>query len=185
MPDCHEIVMVATGQCHLAAWGFLRSQNVRANRFRSEGLINISPQFHRSIAKSALAPGDVVVVRSGNVGTACAIPSSLPVANCSDLVVVKRPLAILSDYLCFCLNSLAASHIEQGTVGVALTHFNTKSVATMPLPLPPLAEQHRIVAIVQELLCLCDRLESQLTTAHTENSRLLESVLNQSLAEAS
>ena len=116
---------------------FLRSQNVRANRFRPEGLINISPQFHRSILKSALVPGDVVVVRSGNVGTACSIPSSLPEANCSDLVVVKRPSAVLPDYLCFYLNSLAVVHIEQGTVGVALTHFNTKSVAIMPLPLPP------------------------------------------------
>jgi type I restriction enzyme, S subunit len=160
---------------------FLRSQNVRANRFRIEGLISISPQFHKTIAKSAIAPGDVVVVRSGNVGTACVIPPSLPVANCSDLVVVKRPLAILSDYLCFYLNSLAANHIEEGTVGVALTHFNTKSVATMPLPLPPFAEQHRIVAKVDELMAVCDRLEAQLISAQTDTSRLLEAVLHETL----
>ena len=161
---------------------FLRSQNVRANRFRKDGLISISPKFHQAISKSELAPGDVVVVRSGNVGTACVIPPSLLKANCSDLVVVKHPIAVHPAYLCFYLNSLASTHIEAGTVGVALTHFNTKSVATMPFPLPPLPEQHRIVARVDELMALCDRLEAQLTTTQTESRRLLETVLHEALA---
>lgn len=163
---------------------FLRSQNVRANRFREDGLINISRKFHQTISKSALAPGDVVVVRSGNVGTACVIPPSLLEANCSDLVVVKRPTGVHPNYICFYLNSLAATHIQAGTVGVALTHFNTKSVATMPLPLPPLAEQQRIVAKVDELMALCDKLEAQLTTTQTESRRLLEAVLHEALAPA-
>ena len=113
---------------------FLRSQNVRANKFREEGLIYISPGFHQKIIKSALAPGDVVVVRSGNVGTACVIPPTIKEANCSDLVIIQKPECVLPEFLCFYLNSLAAAHVEAGSVGVALTHFNTKSVATMPFP---------------------------------------------------
>jgi type I restriction enzyme S subunit len=50
--------------------------------------------------------------------------------------------------------------------------------------LPPLAEQHRIVAKVDELVTICDRLEAQLTSAQAERRRLLESVLNRSLAVA-
>jgi type I restriction enzyme, S subunit len=45
-----------------------------------------------------------------------------------------------------------------------------------------LAEQHRIVAKVDELMALCDRLEAQLTTTQTESRRLLEAVLHQALA---
>ena len=163
---------------------FLRSQNVRPNAFRPDGLTFISPEFHRKIIKSALVPGDIVVVRSGNVGTACAIPEDLPVANCSDLVVIQKPEAVVADYLCFYLNSLASVHVEAGTVGVALTHFNTKSVATMPLPLSPLAEQHRIVAKVDELMALCDRLEVALTAADTTRQRLLEALLHEALGPA-
>jgi type I restriction enzyme S subunit len=51
----------------------------------------------------------------------------------------------------------------------------------IPVALPPLAEQHRIVAKVDELMALCDQLEASLTTAQTEASRLLESVLHNAL----
>jgi type I restriction enzyme S subunit len=50
---------------------------------------------------------------------------------------------------------------------------------------PPLAEQHRIVAKVDELMAVCDRLESQLTTTQTESRRLLEAVLHEALASES
>jgi hypothetical protein len=47
----------------------------------------------------------------------------------------------------------------------------------------PLADQQRIVAIVDELMALCDRLETQLTVTHTESRRLLEAVIYEALAE--
>lgn len=47
-----------------------------------------------------------------------------------------------------------------------------------------LAEQHRIVAKVDELMALCDQLEAQLTTTETESQRLLEAVLHDALTEA-
>ena len=160
---------------------FLRSQNVRVDRFRWEGLIAIRPEFHQSILKSALAPGDVVIVRSGNVGTACVIPDELPVANCSDLVIAQSPMALHPRFLSFYLNSLASAHIEAGRVGMALTHFNTRSVARMPIPIPPLKEQHRIVAKVDELMALCDELEEALSSALDERGRLLQAFLRDSL----
>ena len=49
------------------------------------------------------------------------------------------------------------------------------------IPLPPLAEQHRIVAKVDELMALCDQLEAQLTTTEADSRRLLEAVLHEAL----
>jgi len=51
----------------------------------------------------------------------------------------------------------------------------------MPVPLPPLAEQNRIVAKVDELMALCDKLEAQFATTQTESRRLLEVVLQEAL----
>lgn len=54
----------------------------------------------------------------------------------------------------------------------------------MLVPLPPLAEQHRIVAKVDELMGLCDRLEASLTTTEDTCHRLLDALLAEALAPA-
>jgi type I restriction enzyme S subunit len=48
--------------------------------------------------------------------------------------------------------------------------------------LPPLAEQHRIVAKVDELMAVCDQLEQQLSQAEQNRRGLLEVVLREALA---
>lgn len=48
-----------------------------------------------------------------------------------------------------------------------LASINMTQLRSCPIPLPPLAEQKRIVAKVDELMHLCDRLEQQLTEAET------------------
>jgi type I restriction enzyme S subunit len=49
------------------------------------------------------------------------------------------------------------------------------------IPVPPLTEQHRIVAKVDELMALCDRLEAGLTSAADTRSRLLDALLAEAL----
>ena len=62
--------------------------------------------------------------------------------------------------------------------------INQKTLASLPIPLPPLAEQNRIVAKVDELLAVCDQLETQLTATQADSRRLLEAVLRDALAPA-
>ena len=50
-------------------------------------------------------------------------------------------------------------------------------------PLQPLAEQHRIVAKVDELMALCDQLEQQLNAGKQLNRKLLEAVVQEALGE--
>jgi len=63
-------------------------------------------------------------------------------------------------------------------VGAAVIHewCGSDNIRSLNTPISPLAEQHRIVAKVDELLALCDQLETQLTTNQTDNRRLLEAV---------
>jgi type I restriction enzyme S subunit len=66
--------------------------------------------------------------------------------------------------------------------GIAFPSISRKQLEDFPVLLPPLAEQHRIVAKVNELNALCDELESSLTTTDTTRKQLLESLLSDSLS---
>ena len=55
--------------------------------------------------------------------------------------------------------------------------LNTSTVISIPIPLPPLEEQHRIVAKVDELMALCDTLEQQQEDSIQAHETLVEALL--------
>jgi len=65
---------------------------------------------------------------------------------------------------------------------MTVAHLRVGGVETLLVPLPPLAEQHRIVAKVDALMALCDKLETALTTTATTRQRLLETLIRRALS---
>jgi type I restriction enzyme S subunit len=63
-------------------------------------------------------------------------------------------------------------------LGSTVPHLNVADVRLLLLPIPPLAEQHRIVAKVDDLLGLCDRLEAGLTHAREKSAHPAASVVH-------
>lgn len=61
-------------------------------------------------------------------------------------------------------------------------NVNGSKLRNMIIPVPPLAEQHRIVAKVEALMAICSKLEAQEDTVRSESRRLLEAVLRQTIA---
>ena len=59
----------------------------------------------------------------------------------------------------------------------AAPRVNMSIVRGYPIPLPPLAEQHRIVAKVDELMALCEQLEANLSSFEDTRRRLLNTLL--------
>ncbi len=64
------------------------------------------------------------------------------------------------------------NHLHGETSLTTVKHLSAKQVNGIELPLPPLAEQHRIVARVDELMVLCDRLEAARAERETRRDRL-------------
>jgi type I restriction enzyme S subunit len=140
---------------------FLRSQNIRPFRISLDNLVFIDEQFHRSLAKSALHPGDVAIVRTGYPGTAAVIPDSLPECNCSDLVIARPGKAIDSHYLALFFNSDHGKDLVAGRlVGAAQKHFNVTAAKQVAISLPSLVEQRRIVRKLDIFSAETRRLES-------------------------
>jgi type I restriction enzyme S subunit len=70
-------------------------------------------------------------------------------------------------------------------VDMARANLSMGNVSQLPIPFPPLAEQHRIVTKVDELMSLCDELETKLTTTVTTRRHLLEATLHEALKQRS
>lgn len=135
---------------------FLRSQNVQPFRLDLTDVKHVDQSFHQKLKKSALRPGDVVVVRTGYPGTACMIPTHVSLANCADLVVITPGPDLAGGYLVALLNSAwGKGQVRSSLVGVAQQHFNVTVAKQLQIPLPPLVVQQRIsslLAAYQELI---------------------------------
>jgi type I restriction enzyme S subunit len=130
---------------------FLRSLNVEPFIINTNDLKQISHEFHLKLKKSALKPGDIVIVRTGKPGACAVIPDWLPEANCSDVVVVRANSKVRPSFISFVVNSSATHHINTHTVGAVQQHFNVGSARQIRFRLPPLAEQDRILAVLGAL----------------------------------
>ncbi len=128
---------------------FLRSQNIEPFRLNLADVKFITPDFHAKLKKSALKPGDVVVVRTGYPGTACVIPDELQTANCADFVVI-RPSSDLDSWFLTCIfnSTWGRGTVAGSLVGVAQQHFNIGVAKEMVVHLPPLPTQRQITTIL-------------------------------------
>ena len=68
--------------------------------------------------------------------------------------------------------------------GTSIRHFTGKGLSAYLFPLPPLAEQHRIVARVDELMATCDRLEASIESIEDMRRRVLDVILFEALEPA-
>ena len=83
-------------------------------------------------------------------------------------------------FVALCLNAGAtASYLENAKSGMAASQMNItqEKLRAAPIPICSTAEQHRIVAKVDELMVLCDRLEAEQADAASAHARLVETLL--------
>ena len=76
------------------------------------------------------------------------------------------------------------AEIKAAGHGVSMIHMTKEKMEKILVPVPPLAEQHRIVAKVDELMTLCDRLEAEQADAESTHARLVDTLLG-TLTESS
>ncbi|QSL93956.1 restriction endonuclease subunit S [Ectopseudomonas toyotomiensis] len=100
----------------------------------------------------------------------------------NEAIISLSPFCGVSkDYLFSFLPSIALGGQQKNALmGNTL---NSESMAQLLIPIPPLAEQHRIVAKVDELMALCDRMEARQADADSAHAQLVQALLD-SLTQA-
>lgn len=85
--------------------------------------------------------------------------------------------AFVAAFLRLAINGRLDEMIAKAHGGVGLQHITKGKLEALLIPLPPLAEQHRIVAKVDELMRLCDRLEAAREAREATRDRLVAASL--------
>ncbi len=140
----------------------LRGQDVEPNNLNLSNTEFISVETHKLWKKSALAGGDVVIVRVGaSAGMACVIPHDIGDANAASLVVIRpSPKNLDASFLSQLINSyIGLKQIESLLVGGAQPVINTGTASNFMLALPAIDEQHAIAAALSDVDALLDGLE--------------------------
>jgi type I restriction enzyme S subunit len=145
---------------------------------------HITSEHFESLPGNHIRPGDLLIAGLADpLVRCCEAPANLgPAVNKADCFRLRLHRLINRFFVCHYLNSpVAKSFAAEENHGMTRERINLGNAKSIPIPLPPLAEQHRIVAKVDELMALCDQLEQQLSQADQQRRRLLEAVLAEAL----
>ena len=131
---------------------FFRTGNVGDRKLILENLKQITPEFHQKLRKSTLKGGDIMVSRVVSDRITCAIvPPEFNGANCGNVIVIRPGKNIVSEYLAHLITMPESQRqLLQRQVGSAQAVVNTSVLKAWEIPLPPIAQQKRIAAILDQ-----------------------------------
>lgn len=165
---------------------FLRSQNVWNEGVRLDDVAYISDEVHQKMSKTKVLPGDVLLnITGASLGRTTIFPNDFVEANVNQHVTIIRLIELeMNKFVHLGLMSPMVQKLVWGRqVGMAIEGLSKKVLEQFEFPIPPINEQHRIVAKVGELMTLCDQLEQQ-TEASLDAHQVLVTTLLDTLTNS-
>ena len=159
---------------------FLRSQNVWDDGLRLAGVAFIRPETHAKMSGTVVVADDLLFnITGASIGRCAVVPSDFDEANVSQHVTIVR--SVLPAINAFLHKVLVSQHVQQAVmaaqVGVSREGLSIAKLGNFLIPVPPLAEQSRIVARVEELMRLCDALETKGKLDAAQHTQLVQTLL--------
>lgn len=158
----------------------IRSMNVHFRGFDRTGLVFLSDMQAGQLSNVIVQAGDVLLnITGASIGRVTIAPSDMAGARVNQHVTIIRPtVELISSFLQLFLASPSVQRmIDEIQVGATRQALTKGMIEQFSIPVPPLAEQERIVAKVDELMALCDRLEAQQQERDTRHTALARASL--------
>lgn len=158
----------------------LRSTNIKRNEIDFSALVQLSQEGHQINRKSSLRAGDVVTIRTGEPGKTAVVPNHAPSPlNCIDIIFSRPKPKLRSYFAAYFINSgTARRQIKAMQGGLAQQHFNVGEMKKLKLPVPDLAKQDRVVAVLDAAWHMVSTEEAQLATLKSTKVAIMSDLLS-------
>ncbi|PPU12905.1 restriction endonuclease subunit S [Xanthomonas arboricola] len=145
---------------------------------------SISPEVDSQFKRTRIRGGEILMGVVGSVGKLGVAPNTWAGANIARAICRIVPCGDVSkSYILWLLQSdLMRKQFLGDTRTLAQPTLNVGLIRSASTPLPPLAEQHRIVAKVDQLMALCDQLRARLGEARQVHGNLANALIGQALS---
>ena len=141
---------------------YVTAKNIKNQGVTLKNITYVSEDVHNEIfARCNPEHGDVLLIKDGATTGVVTVNNLIePFSMLSSVALLKMPSLMSAWYLVYVLRSdLLYKAVRAQMKGTGITRITLKQIELMTIPLPPLAEQKRIVAQIEELLPYLDRYE--------------------------
>ena len=162
----------------------IRSMNVHFGGFVRDGLAFLNEHQAEKLKNVTVQADDVLLnITGASIGRVTTAPRDMEGARVNQHVcIVRATPEILPRFLeMFLASPVVQNLIDDVQVGATREALTKVMIEQFEIPLPPLVEQRRIVAKVDQLMALADRLEAQLSVARTKAAALLDAAIHELL----
>ncbi len=153
-------------------------------RIVADSSVSLLPDMAASLNSYRLSAGDIVMARRGEVGRAALVTEAEEGWLCGTGSFVLRFTSEISRayvWILFRCHSVR-TYLAGAAVGTTMVNLNHGILLKMPIAVPPITEQHRIVAKVDQLMALCDQLKTRLNQVRQVHEQLAGALVEQAVA---
>lgn len=165
-----------------------RNANVRRGYINDTDWVMISKEGHQQNCRSEVHTNDVLISRSGaNLGMASVVPARYNGYNAIDVVIAVPDISkVIPEFLAQYTNSpMGRAIVKKNERGAAQGHLNVSAYANLPIGVPDLQEQEKLVKQISDRLSVCDSIEKTVDTALAQADEMRQSILKQAFEEGS
>ena len=159
-----------------------RNANVRRGYINDTDWVMISKEGHQQNCRSEVHTNDVLISRSGaNLGMASVVPARYNGYNAIDVVIAVPDISkVIPEFLAQYTNSpMGRAIVKKNERGAAQGHLNVSAYANLPIGVPDLQEQEKLVKQISDRLSVCDSIEKTVDTALAQADAMQQSILKQ------